>query len=148
MKALLITTAALETGAGLGLLLAPSAVATALLGAPLESPAAQAVARIAGAALLALGVACWVARHHAGSGAARGIITGMLLYNGGAAAVLVQGAMGAGLRAVGLWPTAILHTAVAAWCLACLLPRHNRPPDSVTPERQTALQGLPRLEQP
>jgi hypothetical protein len=135
MKTLFTLTALLEAVTGLSLIAAPSDVASALLGAPLEAPAAQAVARIAGAALLSLGVACWIARHDAGH-AARGLLAGMLLYNAGVVAVLVHAATAHGLRGLGLWPAAALHTALGAWCLACLA---ARPPGSVVSEKETAL---------
>jgi hypothetical protein len=139
MKTLLTITAILEAATGAAIVIAPSALASILLGAPLESPAAQAVARIAGAALLALGVACWVARHGAGgagSRAAWGIIAGMFLYNLGVVAVLVHGATSGGgeaLRGMGLWPAAVLHTVLAVWCIACLAPRRNTPTGPVAP---------------
>ena len=41
----------------------PSALVALLLGAPLEMPAALTVARIGGAAVLSLGVACWITGH-------------------------------------------------------------------------------------
>ena len=74
MKALPIVTAVIEVGAGLALLGFPSAVAMLLLGTPLETPAALTVARVAGAGLLALGVACWLARGDMQSRAARGLV--------------------------------------------------------------------------
>jgi uncharacterized protein YndB with AHSA1/START domain len=138
VKSLLTITAILEAATGLSLLAAPSAVALLLLGASLETPAAQAVARIAGAALLALGVACWFARHDPGGGAARGIIAGMLLYNCGVVMVLFHGAMvgsGEALRGVGLWPAAGLHSALGVWCIVCTAPR--RPARRTEVERTT-----------
>jgi hypothetical protein len=62
MKALLSLTGALEAATGLALLVAPSTLVTLLLGAPLDTPAAMTVGRVAGVALIALGVACWLAR--------------------------------------------------------------------------------------
>jgi small-conductance mechanosensitive channel len=138
VKALLCTTALVEAGAGAALVVAPSAMAGLLLGTALDGPAAVAVARIAGAALLALALACWTARDDAPSRmpsrTARGIVAAMLLYNCAAAAVLVHAAI-AGLRGTGLWPTAILHASLALWCLACLVPRRNTRADPLAPER-------------
>ena len=121
MKILLATTAALEAGTGLGLLAAPSALARLLLGAPLDVPAALAVARVAGAALLALGVACWLASSDTQSCAARGVVSAMMIYNLGA--VIVLGAAGIQSQPAGiaLWPAVILHAAMTAWCVLSLL---------------------------
>lgn len=120
MKTLLTITAILEAGTGLALLAAPSVLGSVLLGATLDAPAALAVARIAGAALISLGLACWGASKDPGSRAARGIIAAMLVYNCGAVAVFLYAAMGQGLRGIGLWPATILHAAFAIWCVACL----------------------------
>src|SRR6266478_4544637 len=57
MKRLLKLTAIIETVTGLGLLAVPSVVVRLLLGSPLGTSAAVMLARIAGAALVALGVA-------------------------------------------------------------------------------------------
>ena len=78
---LFTATAVIELGAGLALLTFPSATAVLLVGAPLEAPVSLTVARVAGAALLALGVACWLARSDAYSRAARGLVAAMVLYN-------------------------------------------------------------------
>src|SRR5512137_2645374 len=51
----------LETLAGLGLLVDPAGGAAALLGSPLEGPG-MTIGRIGGGGLLALGIACWLAR--------------------------------------------------------------------------------------
>ena len=118
-KKLLIVTALLETATGLALLLSPPLVATVLLGASLDAPAALVVGRMAGAALLSLGGACWLARNDGPSRALRGLVAAMLLYNCAAVAVLAHA--GAGLRLVGvlMWPAVALHSALAVWCMAC-----------------------------
>ena len=125
MKALHTVSAALEAGAGLALLSFPSATVVLLIGAPLETPAALSVARVGGAGLLALGVACWFARYDAQSCAARGVVSAMVIYNVAAVATLSYASLGYGLHGLGLWPTVILHAAMAVWCVASLL---NTPP--------------------
>ncbi len=123
MKTLLIVTAGLETATGVALLGLPLRTGSLLLGGPLDSPAALVVARVTGAALLALGVACWLARNDAESRAARGLVSAILLYNLAAAAVLAHAGMVERLSGIGLWPAVVVHTAMAAWCIGCLTKR-------------------------
>jgi len=120
MKSLLIVTAAAEMATGLALLVLPSLVVSLLLGGSLDTPAAQVVARMTGAALLSLGVACWLARNDEMSRAAVGVVAAMLLYNVAAVSVLLYASIGLGLSGIGLWPAVILHVALAVWCIACL----------------------------
>ena len=121
MKRLLIVTAIIELGVGLALLCFPSATVTFLLGSGLDTPAAVALGRVAGAALFALGVACWLAQYDAQSCAARGLVSAMVLYNLGATIIL--GVAGIQLRPIGiaLWPAVVLHAAMTIWCITRLL---------------------------
>ena len=127
MKKLLTITAIIEAATGLGLLAAPAVLARLLLGGTLDTPAALTVARVAGAALLALGVACWLAASDTQSCAARGVVSAMVLYNFGA--MFVLGAAGLGPRPVGmaLWPAVVLHTAMTVWCLTSLFRKSANP---------------------
>ena len=121
MNTLYATTAVVELGAGLALLCLPSSAVDLLLGASLEAPAALAVARVGGVALLTLGLACWLARDDIRSPAARALVSAMVLYNLGV--VLILGV--AGIRSIPsrvvLWPAAVvLHLAMATWCVMSL----------------------------
>jgi hypothetical protein len=120
MRILLGTTAVIEAATGAGLLVSPGFVAGLLLGASLGPPPAQVVGRVAGAALLALGIACWLAREDDASRPAWAMIFAMLFYNAAATAVLAYA--GAVLRLDGflLWPAVALHAALAAWFIMCL----------------------------
>src|SRR5438477_7520786 len=120
MKPLLKLTGIIETATGLGLMAVPSVVVRLLLGSPLDTSAAVMLGRVAGAALLALGVACWLARDDTQSRAARGLVIAMLMYNIPATAVLAFAGIGLGLHGVALWPAVVLHAAMGAWCVACL----------------------------
>jgi len=123
-KLLFIVTAASEAGAGLALLVSPALLAAILIGAPFETLADSVVGRVAGAALLTLGLACWLARNAEQSRAATGLIVAMLLYNVATVLVLAFAAISRRLPAVGLWPAVVLHALMAVWCLTCL--RSNR----------------------
>ena len=62
-----------------------------LLGTAPGTPVGVTVSRVAGAAMLALGVACWLAREHAAGRTAKGLVAAMLLYNVAVVAVLILG---------------------------------------------------------
>ena len=120
MNRLLKLTAIIEAAAGLALMVVPSVVVRLLLGSELDAPTAVMLGRVAGAALLALGVACWLARGDTQSRAARGLVAVMVLYNVATVAVLAFVGIGFGLQGVALWPAVVLHAAMAVWCIACL----------------------------
>jgi hypothetical protein len=129
MKNLQAVTAVIEAGAGLALGCCPSFAVKLLLGSELDTPVAVTLGRVTGAALLALGVACWLARGDSQSRAARGLVVAMVLYNFAAVALFVFAGIGLGLHGVALWPAMILHAAMTIWCIACLLknpPRENK----------------------
>ena len=119
MKCFLKLTAILKAATGLALIAAPAIVVRLLLGAEI-SGASIPLGRVAGAALLALGVACWLARDDTQSRATRGLVVAMLMYNLVATAVLAFAGIGLGLHGVVLWPAVVLHAAMGAWCVACL----------------------------
>ena len=98
MNRLLFLTAIIEAGAGLGLLAVPSIVVRLLLGGEI-SGAGIPLGRVAGAALFALGVACWLAHYDPQSCAARGLVRAMVVYNLGA--VVILGAAGISSQPVG-----------------------------------------------
>ena len=122
MKKLLVVTALIEVVAGVALMVAPSAVASVLLGMPLDTAGGLVVARVGGGALLALGSACWRARDGGQDRAARAVVGAMLLYNAVTAAVLVHAGLAFKLSGIGLWPAVVLHLALAVWCMAPLRP--------------------------
>jgi hypothetical protein len=126
MKRLLIVTAVIELGAGVALLCFPAATVALLLGSGLDTPAAIALGRVAGAALLALGVASWLTQYDAQSCAARGLVSAMVLYNLGA--VVNLGAAGIRSQPVGvaLWPAVIINAVMTIWCVASLQRKPTR----------------------
>jgi hypothetical protein len=109
--------AAFEAATGLALLLFPATVVHLLLGAR-SGGLTVAVSRVVGAALIALGVACWPGRDP-GSGAGRAL-SGMLVYS----LLITADFIYLGIRRewVGplLWPAVVVHAALtlllgAAW---------------------------------
>jgi hypothetical protein len=119
-KNLLIVTAILEAATGAALLVLPTAVILVLLGASLDSAGGVTVARVAGTAMLSLGLACWLARHDGKTRPGRGVVTAMLIYHIVIAALLAHAGLMLGMTGIGLWPAAAGHVALAAWSIACL----------------------------
>lgn len=119
MRRLLKLTALLEAATGLGLLVVPAIVVRLLLNSEI-SGAALPLGRVAGVALLALGVACWLVSVDTPSSAARGLVSAMLLYNIGATLILGAAGLGSGLVGLILWPAVLVHAGMAVWCTACL----------------------------
>jgi hypothetical protein len=124
-RPLLTISAVIELGAGVAIATVPSAAASLLFGASLDAPVAEVVARVAGIALLSLGIACWLARPDEQSRTAIGLITAMLFYNADVATLLAIAGMAINLSGPALWPAAFLHVAMAIWCFAFLLIRRR-----------------------
>ena len=103
MKNLLMVTAIIEAGAGLVFFMMPSVAAILLFGSSLDMPAAMAVGRLAGAALITLGVACWLVRSDAESRATTGLVNALLLYNLAALVILAASGFAWGLVGILLW---------------------------------------------
>jgi hypothetical protein len=120
MKSLFIAKSAVEVLAGLALAGVPSTAVFFLLGVPLDGAAATALGRIAGAALIALGIGCWLAHYDSQSRAARGLVVGTLFYDAGAVTVLLFARFAEGLSGIALWPGVALHSVLGIWCLVCL----------------------------
>lgn len=121
-KYLLIVTAVGEAGTGLALLAAPSVVLLLLLGVTSAAPEALVVSRVAGGALLAIGVACWLARNDPRH-ALIGLLAGLLTYDLTAAGVLAYAGYILQMFGPALWPAVVIHVALAVWCLACITDR-------------------------
>jgi len=98
MKKLLILTGVAEAATGVALMVAPALVGRLLLGVELVGVSAV-VARVAGIALLALGVGCW-------PGPAS---LGMLTYSTLATVYLARLAFGGEWAGPLLWPVVGLH---------------------------------------
>ena len=98
MKTALIFAAVGEAATGLALLIVPSLVGQLLLGEQLTGVAIP-VARVAGIALIALGIACWPGPP----------LVGMLTYSTVVTLYLAYLGFAGGLTGVLLWPAVALH---------------------------------------
>ena len=107
MKRVLTLAAVSEVATGVALLIVPSLVGRLLLGEELAGVAIP-VARVAGIALVALGIACW-------PGPPR---VGMLTYGAAVTLYLAYLGFAGGLTGILLWPAVVLHailTALLTW---------------------------------
>jgi hypothetical protein len=120
-KALLGVTGVVEATAGVALLALPSLMAAWLLGARLDSPVANVVARIAGAALFSIGLSCWLVRNGPEGSSPVGRVAGLLAYNVAVAVLLAFAAVARHLHGIALWPAVALHVALAIWCAAAVV---------------------------
>lgn len=135
MKVLLTMMAVLEATVGLALLASPALPVSILLGAPLDTPAGLAVGRVAGAALVALGIACWCVRQDGRSRSATAVVTSMMFYNVLVVAVLIYARLGLGVKGIGIRPAVFLHVVLAVWCMTCVFGPVN-PTTAETPVRR------------
>lgn len=101
-----------EIATGLALTILPGLVITLLL-APVTSATIIPVGRVAGIALIALGLACWPGRNRAGDAVFRALLT----YNLLVAAYLAYLGTTEHLEGLLLWPAVALHAAVAGLLL-------------------------------
>ena len=101
MKKMLILTGVLEAATGVALIVAPALVGHWLLGAELAGVAVV-IARVAGIALLALGLGCWPGPP----------LLGMLTYNALVTVFFASLAIGGQWAGPLLWPVVGLHLAL------------------------------------
>ena len=103
MKKVLIFAAVAEAATGLALLIVPSLVGQLLLGEELTGIAIP-VGRVAGIALIALGIACWPGPP----------MVGLLTYSASVTLYLAYLGFAGGLTGVLLWPAVALHAILTA----------------------------------
>jgi hypothetical protein len=116
VKSVLTFAAIGEAVMGLALLIVPSLVGQLLLGEQLSGVAVP-VARMAGIALIALGIACWPGPP----------LVGMLSYSALTTLYLAYLGFAGGLTGVLLWPVIVLHVILTA-LLACNVTQMPREP--------------------
>ena len=98
MRKVLVFAAVAEAATGLALLIVPSIVVRLLLGEELTGGAIP-PARVAGIALITLGVACWPGPP----------LVGMLTYSAAVTIYLAYLGLMGGFSGVLLWPAVVLH---------------------------------------
>ena len=112
----------LETVSGLGLLLDPAGGASALFGSSMEG-AGLAIGRIGGGGLLALGIACWLARKTPMSPASVGVAWAYLAYNAVTCVTLAWASVALGGGSLPALGGSVLHGLLGAAMLSALLGR-------------------------
>jgi hypothetical protein len=113
-KSIVVTAAWLEIVAGATLLTVPNVVCRLLFAATPEG-VGMPIGRLAGVALVALGIACLPLRVIE---PLPGAVLGLLTYNIGVAILLARVGVTTTLRGAILWPAVILHAVIAAALLA------------------------------
>jgi hypothetical protein len=103
MRGVLVLAAVAEAATGVALLIVPSLVGQLLLGAPLADIGVT-VARVAGIALIALGIACWPGPP----------MLGMLTYSAAVTVYLAYIGLWGASSGTLLWPAVVLHAILTA----------------------------------
>jgi hypothetical protein len=116
MRGLLALAAVGEAATGVALLIVPALVVQWLFGAELAGVGIT-LARVAGIALIGLGVSCWPGPP----------ALGMVTYGAGAALYLAYLGFSGGASGVLLWPAAVLHLILSALLARGLLGRKPIP---------------------
>jgi hypothetical protein len=124
LRLLLLLAGGLEIPAGLGALIIPAPMVSVLFGVPMD-PIASVLARLFGAGVFALGLACLKARHDVGSPAGVAVSIGITTYNVLAAVVLSWAAAELGLGGLLLWGAGIGHATLGALFVFALFKRQS-----------------------
>ena len=119
LRLLLTLAGGLEILAGSAALIIPAPVVSLLLGVSMD-PIASVLARLFGAGVFALGLACLKARNDVGSPAGLAVSLGITAYNVQAAVVLLWTAAVSGLGGLLLWGAGISHAVLGALFVSAL----------------------------
>lgn len=120
IKTLLTAIAVAEISAGAGLLIVPSILADLLFGQPLDSGVALAVGRLAGLALIAIGLSAWLEKSNNDGNSPRSQLIGLLVYNGAVSVLLIFCFFVQGINGILLWPAVAAHLAFAVFLISSL----------------------------
>ena len=119
MKTLLSITAVFECLTGIALIAIPSTIVPMLLGIPFDDDRLHVISGITGAALISIGMVCWLLRNSGASALA--IVKSVLFYNVAGTLILLFAILGLQMNAIGLWPVTIIHFVMAMWCMTVLV---------------------------
>jgi hypothetical protein len=124
-KLFLSVTTFVEAATGLCLLILPGVLLTVLLGLNQATVDVIFVGRLTGAALLAIGIASWIARTDTRTPSQVGLLIGILIYNLAATVLLAFAGSILAMMGILLWPAVVLHAILAVWCFRCLQPERH-----------------------
>ena len=124
LRFLLTLAGGLEILAGSAALIIPAPVVSLLFESPLDSIGAV-LARLFGAGVLALGLACLKARNDVASPAGLAVSIGITAYNVLAAVVLLGSAAESGVGVLLLWAAGIGHGVLGLLFVLSLFRRHS-----------------------
>lgn len=102
---------------GVALVVFPAFVTGAVLGVSLTEPAALVVSRVAGTALLSLGIISWMVASEGRSKPGKSLVTGLAIYNTLIMMVMVYTITLQDFTSAGLWIVILLHALLAGWCI-------------------------------
>jgi len=120
LRLLLTISGVLEVLVGVLALISPAPVVSLLLGGPVD-PIALVLARLFGAGVFALGLACLKARSEVASPAGLAVGLGITSYNVLAAVVIIWAAAGLSLGGMLLWAAGIGHAVLGALFVSALV---------------------------
>ena len=116
-RMVLIITAVAETLTGLAFLLAPNATSGLLFGAHPDHVGLM-IGRLAGVALVAIGISCWGAGRDPGGTAQAATFRGATLYNAGAGVLLLLFAVTGQASGFVIWVAGVFHLIMAGFAAA------------------------------
>jgi hypothetical protein len=120
LRLLLTVSGGSEALVGVLTLISPATVVSVLLGEPTDSIAVL-LARLFGAGVFGLGLACLRARDDVESAAGLAVTIGITSYNVLAAVLLVWAAAGLGLGGLALWAAGIGHAVLGVLFVSSLV---------------------------
>jgi hypothetical protein len=117
VKLLLEAMAIINILAGVVMIVFPVFLSGAVLGVSLNEPAAIVVLRVAGVAILSLGIVCWMVASEGRSKPGKSLVTGLAIYNTLIMMIIAYTITIQNFTSPGLWVVILLHAIFAGWCI-------------------------------